>query len=330
LNVAGKFEDLTAEWNVRRLKIFGERNTGTNALAELIKKNIGEILCPGVAREVVADLLARLAWIAGFDEPYRLFLRHAIVDDIFSVQPDECIFKHTIPEFRPRFIEQEVGIIFLVKNPYSWLVSMFRRPYGMLLPKVDEFSIFLRRPWLTVGRDNLPRVLTSPIEMWNRKVAAYCRFGTAAAQHGLPFCVLRFEDFVHDQLAVLRTIRTVFGFPGELAVPIVSSTKDPGLDLQYYRVYYASEAWRRAFSSADLAFCLTAIDWELAASFDYEKIEPSGSKAANNAVPGRISVRGGGTNRTASFPVPRSGSGNPPNQFGDLSSRGDLPLSTRI
>ena len=265
---------------VRRLKIFGERNTGTNALAELITKNIGEVLCPGVAREVVADWPAPLGSIAGFDEPYRLFLRHAIVDDIFSVMPAECIFKHTAPEFSPRFIEEEVGIIFLVKNPYSWLVSMFRRPHGMLLPKVDDFSVFLRRPWLTLARDNLPRVLASPIEMWNRKVVAYCRFGTAAAHYGLPFCILRFEDFVHDQLAALHTIRTVFGFPGELALPIVSSTKDPGLDLQFYRMYYSSEAWRSAFSSADLAFCLTAIDWQLAATFDYSKIEPNGGPNA--------------------------------------------------
>jgi len=180
----------------RRLKIFGERNTGTNALAELITRNIGEILCSGVADEVVADLPERLRSIVSLDEPYRLFLRHAIVDDIFSVVPAECMFKHTAPEFSPRFIEQEVGVIFLVKNPYSWLVSMFRRPHGMLLPKVDDFSLFLRRPWLTLARDNLPRVLASPIEMWNRKVAAYCRFGSAATQHGLPFCVLRFEDFV--------------------------------------------------------------------------------------------------------------------------------------
>jgi hypothetical protein len=260
---------------VRRLKIFGERNTGTNALAQLIKKNIGEILCPGVAREVVADWPARLRSIAGFDEPYRLFLQHAMIDDIFSAMPAECAFKHTAPEFSPRFIEQEVGIIFLVKNPYSWLVSMFRRPHGMLLPKVDDFSLFLRRPWLTLTRDNLPRVLASPVEMWNRKVAAYCRFATAAAQQGLPFCILKFEDFVHDQLAALRTIRTVFGFPDELAVPIVSSTKEPGLDMHYYRMYYSTEAWRSSFSSADLAFCLAAIDWLLAATFAYSKIEPN-------------------------------------------------------
>jgi|SRR5215471_10641379 len=260
---------------VRRLKIFGERNTGTNALTELIKKNMGEILCPGVAAEVVPDFPARLEAIAGFDEPYRLFLRHAIVDDIFSVMPAECMFKHTAPEFSPRFIERGVGIIFLVKNPYSWLVSMFRRPYGMLLPQVDDFSIFIRRPWLTLRRDNLPHVVASPIEMWNRKIAAYCRFCAAATQHGLPFYMLRFEDFVDDQLASLRTIRTVFGFPGELAVPIVSSTKEPGLDMHYYRMYYSKEAWRSSFSSADLAFCLAAIDWQLAATFAYSKIEPN-------------------------------------------------------
>ena len=50
--------------------------------------------------------------------------------------------------------------------------------------------------------------------------------------------------------------------------------------LQFYRMYYSSEAWRSAFSSADLAFCLTAIDWQLAATFDYSKIEPNGGPNA--------------------------------------------------
>jgi hypothetical protein len=264
-------ERTTVEMNIRQLKIFGERNTGTNAVALLIEQNIGKIICPSM-RDFVKDWPAREALTKEFEEPYRHFIHHALVDDIFSQAPTEYKQKHTAPEYSQSFAKNGIGVVFLIKNPYSWVLSMYNRPYGLLLPKPDNFSRFLRNPWLGLRRDNVPSVLSCLLDLWNRKLAAYCCFAEFAKRDCLPLLFLKFEEFVADQLEALSKIRSVFGFPGDSAVVITASTKDPGLDWNYYREYYCGEAWRAAFSAEDLEFCATAINWDLAARFGYEKI----------------------------------------------------------
>jgi hypothetical protein len=257
--------------NIRQLKIFGERNTGTRAVTLLIEQNIGRIICPSM-RDFVKDWPAREALTHEFNEPYKRFLHHALVDDIFSQAPTEYRQKHTAPEYSQNFLEFEIGVIFLIKNPYSWVLSMYNSPYGLLLPKPDKFSRFLQNPWLGLRRDNIPSVLSCPLELWNRKLAAYCCFAEFARRDGLPLLFIKFEEFVADQLEVLSKIRSVFGFPGDCTVVITASTKDPRLDWNYYREYYCGEAWRSSFSAEDLEFCATTINWDLAARFGYERI----------------------------------------------------------
>jgi hypothetical protein len=149
--------------------------------------------------------------IRRFEDPYRRFLHHALVDDIFSQVPTEYKQKHTAPEYSENFVKCGIGVIFLIKNPYSWVLSMYNRPYGLLLPKPDNFSRFLRNPWLGLRRDNVPSVLSCPLELWNRKLASYCCFAEFAKRDGLPLLFLKFEEFVADQLEALSKIRFVFG-----------------------------------------------------------------------------------------------------------------------
>jgi hypothetical protein len=80
--------------NIRQLKIFGECNTGTNAVTLLIEQNIGKIICPTM-REFVEDGSDREALTFEFEESFRRFLHHALVDDVFAA-PVEYRAKHTI------------------------------------------------------------------------------------------------------------------------------------------------------------------------------------------------------------------------------------------
>jgi hypothetical protein len=263
---------------IRQLKIFGERNTGTNAVTLLIEQNIGKIICPTM-RQLVEDWSDREALTFEFEEPFRSFLRHALVDDVFAAAPVEYRWKHTALEYSPDFARNGIGVIFLIKNPYSWVLSMYKRPYGLLLPRPDNFSRFLRYPWLALRRDNVPSVLPCPLDLWNRKVSAYCSFGEYAERDGVLLLFLKFEEFVADQLGALSKIRVMFGLPGDSAAVINASTKDPGLDWNYYREYYGGEAWRAAFSAEDLEFCATAIDWNLATRFGYERIASNSAQS---------------------------------------------------
>jgi hypothetical protein len=53
--------------NIRQLKIFGERNTGTRAVNLLIEQNIGKIICPSM-RDLVKDWPAREALTHEFED----------------------------------------------------------------------------------------------------------------------------------------------------------------------------------------------------------------------------------------------------------------------
>jgi hypothetical protein len=87
------------------------------------------------------------------------------------------------------------SIVFVVtsKNPYSWLLSMWRHPYHYLGAKPATFNAFLRRPWGVVGRENFEgcggdpqrharhqQHFASPVDLWNRKLRSWAQL---AAPH---------------------------------------------------------------------------------------------------------------------------------------------------
>ncbi|MEM9164412.1 MAG: hypothetical protein AAGC54_15255, partial [Cyanobacteria bacterium P01_F01_bin.4] len=51
---------------------------------------------------------------------------------------------------RPAFIT-------ITKNPYSWLLSLYKRPYHQYKKKEHrpDFETFIASPWKTVGREDL-------------------------------------------------------------------------------------------------------------------------------------------------------------------------------
>jgi hypothetical protein len=95
-------------------------------------------------------------------------------------------------------------------------------------------------------------------------------------------CSSTSRKFFAGQLEALSKIRAMFGLPGDSAVVINASTKDPGLDWNYYREYYGGQAWWATFSAEDLGFCATAIDWDLATRFGCERI--ASNSAQSNPV----------------------------------------------
>lgn len=86
-------------------------------------------------------------------------------------------------------------ILFVVtsKNPYSWLLSMWRHPYHYVGARPATFDKFLRRPWAIVGRERFEgcggeparhahhqQHFKSPVDMWNRKLRSLAQL---AAPH---------------------------------------------------------------------------------------------------------------------------------------------------
>lgn len=255
---------------LRFVKIYGERNSGTTYLAELIEANFRSELLAGVKRTPTAVL--RRA-VAAYPEPLRAAKLESLIDaDIAETLQHNFGWKHSAPPLdiirRQSHRAGQALFIVVVRHPYSWVESMYRNPYHDLLPRSQSVSAFLRREWKLVERDNLGhQTLANPLDLWNRKMAAFF------ALDDLPLMVLRlrheefFEDFdtAMGRLAAHLPRRSTGPW-----VQIESGTKDP---TQSYRAYAAkarAEQPGAGLGPDDLAFINKHIDRDLVAKLGYE------------------------------------------------------------
>ena len=260
-----------------QIKVFGERNTATRAVIRMIDgadgvRGAGH---PGVASEDLAgfkDLEQRLDVSKGgaWKKVYREAIRDLREERLGVVGA----WKHTAPEYGPDFSRFDVRVLFMVRNPYSWAVSLHRRPYHFFGHRIEDFDAFLRFPWMTMGRDRVDKILDSPIDLWTRKLQSYQSFEKAAQAAGTDCETLRFEDFVSDpEVSLGHVLSRLVGFDvtvRELAEP----TKPDGLGAEARRVYYDQEGWKQGLTASSVAYINERVDWELAARYGYERLTP--------------------------------------------------------
>ena len=246
---------------VRQIKVYGERNTNTNYLEQLIHLNLDVAQLPGVVPRYVKTIQKVL--------PGKEWLR----DWYFSVTPHCNLgWKHTcvmsvqaLNNFKP-----DVCFISITKNPYSWLLSLYRKPYShQYSDSKPSFETFLRTPWKTVDRDNCASLLASPIELWNVKNASYLQLESL---NGLN---LTTESTVQDPEVVIAKISRHFSID-RLSSEFLNyekSTKDPSKDFAYYQDYYLNERWRDEVSDQAVTIISDAVDRRLMQHFGYEALE---------------------------------------------------------
>ncbi|MEO1350635.1 MAG: hypothetical protein AAFW84_17820, partial [Cyanobacteria bacterium J06635_15] len=151
------------------LKVYGERNTGTNYLSQLINLNLKADELPGsVPSEIdvwqrklqrkfnIKERLKDIYFDISFHK--NLGWKHSLVD------PKKIYRKSSLPL-------DNISFITITKNPYSWLLSLYKRPYHQYFRQGEkiDFETFIVSPWKTVGRDNLNKKISTPVELWNIK-----------------------------------------------------------------------------------------------------------------------------------------------------------------
>lgn len=259
------------------IKIYGERNCGTTYLHQLLQGNLGPILLRGV----VPWYIHRTARSVGSAV-------RAIGGDGWSVQERvkdawfastmrfNLGWKHMRPlsgrQLSALSISHDALFLTLTKNPYSWLLSLYRRPYHRG-PVVGDLSFtrFLTTPWLPVRRENLDSVAgLTPISLWNLKNRAYLDIAP-----DLHVMNLTYEQLLSDPESVTMRIAAACG--KEIVprfVNVRNSTKgDAGRDFSTYRDYYLSEKWRPAIDPMSYQVINEGIDKELVTHFGYELIQ---------------------------------------------------------
>lgn len=241
------------------VKIYGERNTNTNYLSELIRLNLDLPELPGVVPANIKryqdkwpgdEWLRDLYFLSSYGR--NLGWKHAAVDwqRLRRVE----LYKRN-----------SVTVVTLTKNPYAWLLSLYNRPYHQYYGKKPTFSEFLTRPWKTVWREGMPRWVESPVHLWNAKNASYLRDADEGrALH------LRAEDTLVDPQLIIERIGQVSGVARVSEFRnVMGSTKDGSKDFNYYRNYYLGESWRSGLYEQDIGAINERLDRGLMERYGY-------------------------------------------------------------
>jgi hypothetical protein len=244
-----------------RIKIFGERNTGTRYLQGLVERNLVARCLTGVVPKWAKRVGGRRGRDAYFrwTYPRNLGQKHSLV-----APPGELR--------RLSGYSEDLIFLTLTKNPYSWLLSLHKRPYERSM-KIESLEEFLLAPWPdSAGRERLDRPHNNAIEIWNRKNAAYLRLAD-----GVRCLNLRYEDLVLDPAVTLQDIASRFEVPfaTDSFEALEESTKneDGAKDFAWYRDYYGQERWRAQLDARVVGIINEHLDDEVLAGFGYERIE---------------------------------------------------------
>jgi hypothetical protein len=254
----------------RHVKIFGERNTATNALKKLVERNSGSRVLPSVASELERRGPRRVRMISKL--PFGPALREIYIDRVFRSRAPRLSWKHCATTFSDVSEFRDCLVLLTTRHPASWLLALHRRPYHHREAVPERFEEFLTTEWRPTKRDNLKLRSLTPIEMWNVKSRSHVAFASALSSAGIAWRWVAFERFVCDQASVFEDLRSVLVEPAAAVSPVTESTKDRTKDYLYYRDYYGQCRWLTEIDPVSRQLIDGAVDWDIASGFGYRPL----------------------------------------------------------
>jgi hypothetical protein len=260
----------------RVCKIYGERNTGTNALKNIVESNSDSVVLPSTIHEVEAHLnSSTLKFIKHLtsklvrNKAQKYIVRHLTLLALMQIRPDFLGWKHGKPKPNRRYVH-DAFLLLTVRDPVSWIASMYQRPHHRLIEPKGDFSHFIRRRWPLIAVDALGRGSVSNVaELWNLKVRALVEFSNWAKHEGATFKFIKFEDIIFRQENIFDRISRFLLNPADRFRIITKSTKEPDKDLKFYQEYYTQQGYLKLLTPADTEFVVSNIDWDIARLFGY-------------------------------------------------------------
>ena len=255
------------------LKIYGERNSGTKYLTKLTRRNLHLKILPGVfqSNQLKVEPEEVRATARQREMPEGQVKRDLFFEETFScnlgwkhslVKSAKCLQAYEI-------CSENISFLTITKNPYSWLLSLFRRPYDQWWRQEVDFDTFLTSPWLTVGRENGPRTFSSPVELWNRKNASYLPLGKR-----FPTVNLRYEDLLANPRRAIQRVWAMASCQWKQSsfVAVDQLRPDSSAGLAFYRAYYLEEQWKEKLSPYSIGLISERLSDEMLKHFQYEKL----------------------------------------------------------
>lgn len=246
------------------VKIYGERNSGTNYFEKLVEKNIEIQILRYFPGQRIGKLL-KYEFMSGL---------------LFELNKKKYLgWKHGKPKIREinKFESSPLTIVTITKNPYAFLLSLYKRPYHYRGEKFTDFKDFLSRSWPTILRENcgLQR-FSSPIDLWNEKNKAFLSLKHRVNKKVIN---LRYEDVVKNPEEALLTLSKISGAPlkqNSQFQNVIDSTKGDDLVYSEYRDYYLNEKWKDKLHEEEIRMINEKLDIEVVKAFGYELILPTG------------------------------------------------------
>lgn len=265
---------MTAAASIEALKIFGERNSGTNYVEQLVLRNFDVEVLRGVAPVPSFAMRAFRRIVGLFSMRTADDLLERNRDRFFRDHFDQSLgWKHArVPvEKYDDATFSRVGFLMLVKHPYAWALSLFRRPYHSGRRPEDgwTFERFLEAPYRVVEREELGREALCPAEIWNRKAASYVELERQA-----PFSLTcKYENFLSSEDGELARVEERFGIRRQRHERVEASTKGDDKSHADYAAYYLGERWREKLSSEAISIMNAGFDRSLVEHFGYSTVE---------------------------------------------------------
>jgi len=249
---------------IKRVKIYGERNTNTNYVSKLIKLNLDVEEVSGVAPPFILNLQDKLPGKELVRDIYfQLTFKHNLGWKHTCVRPSDQLNMYDA-------VNESMTFLTITKNPYSWLMSLYRNPYHQYYTHKPDFETFLQQPWKTVFRDNCSRKLKSPIHLWNIKNKSYLQLDRRNTLS------VTTESIFEDPAKIIGQLSQNFSInkKTDQFTNYERSTKDKTKDSNYYRDYYLQEKWRENLSNKAIEIINRSVDREVMEFFGYQLINP--------------------------------------------------------
>lgn len=239
------------------VKVYGERNTGTNYLTKLVQSNFDVSLLVGAFPRKLNHWPLKNEFVR--DSFFRVTYNHTLGWKHACLPSAEAI---------ARSKRKDVALLALVKNPYSWLLSMYKRPYHGLDNSL-AFEDFITSPWPILDRENCPRKRLNLVELWGIKNASYSQLENYP--RGM---LVKFEDLLHNPQDVCLRMGKTLKIPAsnEFAQNVEQASKkqDADLNFDYYKDYYLGEKWKEKLSDNQISVINAHLDKTLSRKLGYE------------------------------------------------------------
>ncbi|WP_170457671.1 hypothetical protein [Ruegeria arenilitoris] len=249
------------------VKVFGERNTSTNALTSLICKNSRSSVAPSTAKDLDPGFLKRIRLAEKLGVPSGV--REWMTDRVFVGRDPLSMWKHTATNFDDVASLADTHVVFCVRHPASWILGLYKRPYHVHGRAASGLTEFLDKRWKTVGRERLNGRRVGAIELYNIKMHAYSELQQRLHSMGISHSIVRHEDFAVDQHSVFEKLKPYLVGPNTEFSSLDASTKDQEKSREYYRDYYGGQKWRNEIDADSMQRINEEIEWQLLEVLSY-------------------------------------------------------------